>query len=235
MTRFEQLHLAKWNRIFLWLLAAHVPVAAAISLVYGTSIRTSLLVGTLILAGPAGLYFSGSRGRLTAHAMAVALMSFSTLLIHASGGCSEFHFHIFVVMTLVAIFGNPWVVLTAGATIAVQHVAVYAYLPRSLFNYPASWAVVVLHAAFVVFAAVPAMWFAATFGRLVFAGSEAISQVVDVLEAVGNGDLTGQWPGPRRWSRPTASGPRPWRRRQRPSASSSRRRRCGRRSTRSSR
>jgi methyl-accepting chemotaxis protein len=193
MTQFEKTYLAKCNRNFCWFLAAHLPVAALVASWFGTSVGGAVLISIAIVAGPALMILTGFSGRLTAHAMAVAAMSFSGLLIHASKGLIEFHFHIFVMIALLIIYGNPWVIGTAATVIAVQHLAFYLVLPASVFDYAASFETVLLHATFVVVEAVPAAWIAATFGGFVFARSEeAISQAVEVLEAICEGDLTRQ-------------------------------------------
>lgn len=74
----------------------------------------------------------------------------SGILIHLSNGMIEFHFHIFVVLAWMIVFGNPWALLTAAATAAVHHLAFYFILPSSVFNYQAGISIVLLHAAFVV-------------------------------------------------------------------------------------
>lgn len=46
----------------------------------------------------------------------------------------------------------------AAAAIPVHHVAFFIWLPHSIFNYNASWGIVFLHAFFVIFEVVPALW-----------------------------------------------------------------------------
>ena len=190
---FKQQYLTKTNRRFLWLLAAHLPISVLVCLAFGTSVVNSILLGVVIIAGPALMYLTGCGSRLTSHAIAIALMSWSCVLIHDARGMIEFHFHIFIALALLIMFGSPWVILTAAATIALQHLSLYFLLPASVFNYQASLGIVLLHASFVIVETVPAAWIAATFGRFVFARSEeAINEPVEVLDAVRRGDLTRQ-------------------------------------------
>jgi len=105
----------------------------------------------------------------------------------------EFHFHIFVMIAPLIVYGNARVILTATGVIAVQHLSFYFFLPASVFNYPASIWIALLHATFVIVEAVPAAWIAASFGSYIFARSEeAINEAVIVLDAICEGDLTRQ-------------------------------------------
>ncbi|MGC3988388.1 MAG: HAMP domain-containing methyl-accepting chemotaxis protein [Chthoniobacteraceae bacterium] len=193
MTTFEKNYLQKCNRYFLWALAAHIPVAMTVSAFFGTGIFLSLIVGLLAFAGPAVMVLIGFDGKTISYAIAVAAMSFSGLLVHASRGMIEFHFHVFTMIALLIVYGNPWVVVTAAAVIAVHHLSFFFLLPASVFNYQASLGIVLLHAAFVVFETVPAAWIAHSFGKFVFARSEeAINEAVAVLDAICEGDLTRQ-------------------------------------------
>jgi methyl-accepting chemotaxis protein len=88
----------------------------------------------------------------------VSAMCFSALLIHLSGGMVEMHFHIFTMLALMIAFRFPWPLLVSAVTIAVQHLTFFLWLPHSVFSYTASWGIVALHAFFVVFEVVPALW-----------------------------------------------------------------------------
>jgi len=85
-------------------------------------------------------------------------MCFSALLIHLSGGMAEMHFHLFTMLALMIAFRFPWPLLAAAVAIAVHHVAFFLWLPHSIFSYEASWGIVALHAFFVVFEVIPALW-----------------------------------------------------------------------------
>lgn len=53
---------------------------------------------------------------------------------------------------MLLIFGNPGILLVSAAVVAVHHIGFFFYLPASLFNYEASFWVVLVHAAFVIYA-----------------------------------------------------------------------------------
>ena len=180
MTKFEKQYLATWQRNFLIMLAVHVPVAVVIASVFGTSVKLAAVLGLAIFAGPMLAYLAQRGSRLTSIVIAIASMSFSGLFIHASAGMIEMHFHIFVMIGVLILFGNYQPVVAAAATIAVHHLAFYFFLPTSVFNYQASLGIVVLHAIFVIVETVPAAIVSAMFGRLVFGRSTAVETLGDV-------------------------------------------------------
>ena len=151
-------YLQRINKSFLLLLAAHVPVMAGVALYFGTGVRLALFLGLLFLAGPALLYFSSRGSKLTSISLAIASMCFSALLIHLSGGMIEMHFHIFTMLALTIAFRFPWPLVAAATAIAVHHVAFFLWLPHSIFNYDATLGIVCVHAFFVVFEVLPALW-----------------------------------------------------------------------------
>jgi methyl-accepting chemotaxis protein len=104
-------------------------------------------------------------------------LALSAGLIHLGGGMIEMHFHVFVLLPLLAVFGRVPVVLAGAVTIAVHHVAFFFFLPASLFNYNATLWVVVLHAAFVVLAAGPGCLIALMFGNYVVGAGQVMAEL----------------------------------------------------------
>lgn len=174
---YEQKHIAGVSRWFLIAYWAHLPVFAAMAWFQNTSLVEALVIGVLAVAGPAGLHFMSPGSRLTAVSMGVGAMALSAGLIHLGGGKIEMHFHVFVLIPMLAVFGQPMVVLAAAAVIAVHHVAFFFFLPKSLFHYEASLWVVVLHAVFVILAAVPGCVMARMFGRYVVGARKVMGEL----------------------------------------------------------
>jgi hypothetical protein len=75
----------------------------------------------------------------------------------------EMHFYFFALLAMLAIFGNPMVIVVAAVTVAVHHLLLWATLPASVFNYAAPLWVVVVHAAFVVLESVATVYIARSF------------------------------------------------------------------------
>lgn len=175
-------YLSTINTRFLLLLTAHVPVLCGIAWYFGTGVWLALALGLLFLAGPAMLYRASRGSKATSVVLAIASMCFSALLIHLSGGMIEMHFHIFTMLALMIAFQFPWPLLAAAATISVHHVLFYFWLPRSEFNYDAPFGIVLLHAAFVVFEVVPAVWLAQQFGKFVSARGESTEELTEASQ-----------------------------------------------------
>ena len=178
------------------LLVLHLPVALGVAFLRGQGLPLAALLSVAILAGPVALLLLRPASALVDHAVAFAAMCFSGLLIHLAGGMIEAHFHVFVAIAALTAFGNAWVPVTAAATIAVHHVAFFLLLPRSVFNYDASFGIVLLHAAFVVVETALCVPIALQFGKAqrteaiirdrLDATSEALVAGTEQLSETGN-------------------------------------------------
>ncbi|CAM2919398.1 methyl-accepting chemotaxis protein [Rariglobus hedericola] len=174
---YEQKHIASVSRWFLLAYWAHVPVFATIAYYRGTSILSAVLIGALVVSGPTLLHLLRRGSLMTAMAMGVGGLALSAQLIHLGGGMIEMHFHVFVLLPLLAVFGRVPVVLAGAVTIAVHHVAFFFFLPSSLFNYNATLWIVVLHALFVVLAAGPGCLIARMFGNYVVGAGQVMGDL----------------------------------------------------------
>jgi len=181
------LTLRKTNRYALGILVAHLPAAALVAWFRGTGVPFAAILSLAILAGPIGLFLIRPASILVPHAIAVATLCFSGLLIHLAGGMIEAHFHVFVSIAALTAFGRPWVTVSAAATIAVHHVLFFFLLPRSVFNYDATFGIVILHAAFVVVETALCIPIALRFGRSMH--TEGIIQ--DRLDATSEALVSG--------------------------------------------
>ncbi|WP_254511594.1 sensor histidine kinase [Anatilimnocola floriformis] len=88
----------------------------------------------------------------TRHAMAVAQMMWSALLIHLTGGRIETHFHVFGSLAFLAFYRDWHVVVTATVVVAADHFFRGVWWPQSVFGVlvesPYRW---IEHAVWVVF------------------------------------------------------------------------------------
>lgn len=187
MYEAESSYLKSINKIMLWAMLAHIPIMAIVSSFFNTGIFTALIMATLIASLPTVFTLFSQNHRLTAISYGVGFISMSGLLIHLSKGMIESHFHIFVSLACLIIFANPWVILAAAATAAVHHIGFYFFLPQSLFNYQASFLIVVVHAVFVVLETIPCMWIAQKFKTfivkqgVVLGNIETLSRTMNVM------------------------------------------------------
>ena len=60
-------------------------------------------------------------------------------LVHVGQGPVqiEMHFYFFALLAMLAVYGNPLVILVAAVTVALHHLVLWALLPASVFNYDA--------------------------------------------------------------------------------------------------
>jgi methyl-accepting chemotaxis protein len=150
VSEYERDYLRRVNRGFLYLLLAHLPLVPLLAYAFKTSYLEGFLLFAAVMSAPVLMVRFLPTERSTSCVLAFAGIGLSGILIHLAKGMIEFHFHIFVALAWTIIFGNPWALITAAATAAVHHVALFLLLPSSVFNYEATFSTVLLHAAFVV-------------------------------------------------------------------------------------
>lgn len=180
MDEVEASYLKSINKIMLWAMLAHIPVMAIVSTFFNTGLFLVIVMACLIASLPTFLTLFSKNHRLAALSYGVGFISMSGLLIHLSKGMIESHFHIFVALACLIIFANPWVILAAAATAAVHHIGFYFLLPQSLFNYQASFLIVVVHAAFVILETIPCMWIAHKFKTFIVKQGVVLGNIEDL-------------------------------------------------------
>ena len=121
----------------------------------GFSVISSLFVAVIASIG----YFLFKGHRAFSLIASVCLMLYSVIIIQASLGRIEMHFHIFVALAFLLIYRDWVTVVLAAGVIAVHHL-LFTYLqlnntmlsdsPVILFNYGCSWSITFLHSLFVV-------------------------------------------------------------------------------------
>ncbi len=165
ITAFEASYLERVNRIAMWFFAGHVPAFVAVAYFNDTGPLTALVLTLAALFGPlvAMKTFENPRHVSMMHGFTSMLMG--GLLVHFGQGPVqiEMHFYFFALLAMLAIFANPMVVVVAAGTVAVHHLALWYFLPQSVFNYDAPLWVVLVHAAFVVLESVATVSIARSF------------------------------------------------------------------------
>lgn len=167
MNNLERQYVQKMNFTMLSILTMHFPILVGLAYFLKSDIFLTAALSIGLLAGPILLFVLNKSSRVASMAMGVALMGFSALLIHVASGMIEMHFHIFVGLALLIIFANPWVIVAAAATIAVHHVGFWLFLPKSVFNYEASFGIVLIHAVFVVLESIPSVYVSYKFKKII--------------------------------------------------------------------
>ncbi len=138
---------SKWSLVLMLL---HIPIFVAMTYIFKTELSIALGLSLFVIAAPILMYLVKRESTLAQHVNAVAFMAFSGVLIHLGRGMIEMHFHIFSFLAFIAIFGNWHVVLSAVGFVAIHHIGLFFFLPASLFNYDASFNIVLIHAVFAI-------------------------------------------------------------------------------------
>jgi len=153
----QRLPQATWrsrHRGIVILLALHVPAVVVFALAMGNGLAHSLAEGLPITLAACVAYSGRCSRRVRSVTASLGLFAASAVLVHLSGGYIEFHFHYFVMVPIVALY-QDWVpFLIAIGFVAVQHGAVGALDPMSVYNHAAAlanpWGWAGIHATFIV-------------------------------------------------------------------------------------
>jgi len=140
--------IAFYSLIFLMI---HIPIFAVVAYLYKTELWIAVGLSSVFLALGIVSYIKFPTHRFTLGLIAVIGICYSAILIHLGRGLIELHFHIFVILGILPIYGYITPLILAAATAAIHHLGFFYILPESVFNYKASIYTVLLHAVFVVF------------------------------------------------------------------------------------
>jgi len=154
MSEFEKEYNARIAKITLAILLLHIPLFVGMTFFFKTEMSVAIGLSGFVFLGPLISYVLGKDSERTKIINAIAIMSYSGILIHLGRGMIEMHFHIFAFMTYLAIFGSIRSVIAGLVFVAVHHIGLYFFLPSSLFNYEASFYIVILHAVFAIISSI---------------------------------------------------------------------------------
>ncbi len=139
------------DRLLIWTLWLHIPPVLLVAWWFGKEqVWVAGVLALLAALVPTLMYLAWPADFWTRFATATAAMLFSDLLIHASGGMIEFHFHIFVYLAVLSCYRDFRIILWVTTIVALHHLILNFTRPESVFASGASFNVVLLHAVFVV-------------------------------------------------------------------------------------
>lgn len=184
-SKFENSFGRRVHWIALLILFIHIPMLLGVSWYFDTSMLLILGLSVAICSGPLALYLTAPRSLLLPISIGIAATSMSALLIHSGRGMIEMHFHVFVSLAALISLASRAAVLAGALTTAVHHVAFFFVLPASLFNYEASFGMVVVHAIFVIFGGVPAFFIASRYRSFVGAQAVISEELREIATSVG--------------------------------------------------
>jgi two-component system chemotaxis sensor kinase CheA len=165
ISNFESGYLQRINRVALAFFLWHLPVFALIAYVNETGVALTLALTAITLAGPVLATRALRSPRALSLVYGFTAMCMGGILVHIGQGPVqiEMHFYFFSVLAMLALFGNPMVIIVAAATVSVHHLVLWYLLPSSVFNYDAPIWVVLVHATFVVLETVATCYIARNF------------------------------------------------------------------------
>jgi hypothetical protein len=91
------------HRAILWLLWLHVPALLIFSLCMGNDVQHSLTEAAALLPWAIAATSSRLTARMRSATASLGLLTASAILVHLAGGAIEAHFHIFVIISVIAL------------------------------------------------------------------------------------------------------------------------------------
>jgi signal transduction histidine kinase len=144
-TRLRLVH-ERTDRMFAWLLAAEYLAGIAAALIISPRawagaesqihihVWSAVILGGLIVSLPILLALRWPGERLTRHVIAIGQMLISALYIHLTGGRIETHFHVFGSLAFLAFYRDWYVLVTAAAVVALDHLLRGLFWPQSVYG-----------------------------------------------------------------------------------------------------
>ncbi len=183
------------DRIFFWLLIGQWLGGIITALVWSPRtwiaqywsvhqhVIAAALLGALFAVYPLYLIIRRPGAAYTRHMIAVGQMLQSALLVHVTGGRIETHFHVFGSLAILAFYRDWRVLMTGAAVVYVDHLALGAWFPLSVYGVAqASIWRSIEHAIWVMFEVVFLMVSCRTGIRELCAIAERQAEVEDVAE-----------------------------------------------------
>jgi PAS domain S-box-containing protein len=128
---------SKTDRVFYWLFMCQWALAVLLALTVSSrpwASQTALVFGAAINAVPMSLIFSRPGWWATRHAVAVAQMVWSGLIIHLCDGRIETHFHVFGSLAFLAFYRDERVLASALSIAIADHALRGALWPQSIYG-----------------------------------------------------------------------------------------------------
>ncbi|MFP2932996.1 sensor histidine kinase [Pyxidicoccus sp. 3LG] len=149
--------------LFAWLMVGQWLFGVGVALVFSPHawegkvhavhehVQTAVLAGAAISVLSIALVLCHPGTVLTRQMVGLSQMLWSALLIHLTAGRIETHFHIFASLAFLAFYRDPWVLLSASATIILDRFARGLWWPESVYGVAeAEWWRFLEHAFWVV-------------------------------------------------------------------------------------
>jgi signal transduction histidine kinase len=145
----EELDFAARHRLLTTILALHIPVLIAVSLITSHSALATVAY-VAVIAALVGLAILPGDRRRRALSTSLGLLTCSALLVHLTHGSSEAHFHYFVAVALIALYQDWTVYALAFGFVVLEHVAIGNMHHSDIYDHPGNaWVLAGVHAGFI--------------------------------------------------------------------------------------
>jgi signal transduction histidine kinase len=145
----EELDFAARHRLLTTLLALHIPVLIAVSLITSHS-ALATLGDALVVAALVGLAVLPGDRRRRALSTSLGLLTCSALLVHLTHGSAEAHFHYFVAVALIALYQDWTVYALAFGFVVLEHVVIGTMHHSDIYDHGGNpWVLAGVHAGFI--------------------------------------------------------------------------------------
>lgn len=176
-SNFRQGYDKQISKLFLIIGFMHIPIFILMSFYFKTELSVAIGLTTFIMLGPLLSYKFGNNFNVTKNLIGFSMMCLSAIMIHMGKGMIEMHFHIFITLATLIIFGNALPIIVALATIAIHHIGFFFLLSKSLFNYEAGFEMVLIHAGFAIFQSACCIFIAKKYGNFIKAQDEIMTNL----------------------------------------------------------
>lgn len=138
------------DRMFFWLLIGQWLFGIAVAVIWSPRtwiaqywsihqhVIAATVLGALFEGYPLYLIIRKPGSRYTRHMIAIGQMLQSALLVHITGGRIETHFHVFGSLALLSFYRDWRVLITGTIVVFVDHLALGAWFPLSVYGVPAA-------------------------------------------------------------------------------------------------
>ena len=143
---------------FLLVLWGHVVAFPLLAWFFERTALEALIPASLVATFACAAALPNGSRRVRSVLVSIGLATASSFIVHLSGGYIEFHFHYFVMATLLVLYHDWAPLLTLVGFAAVEHGLIGGVNPHSVYNHPAAlaapWKWAALHALYIAAACV---------------------------------------------------------------------------------
>jgi diguanylate cyclase (GGDEF)-like protein/PAS domain S-box-containing protein len=122
----------RWILTLLWL---HIPAVLTYAVVRHASVWITAAEMTVVIGCAIAATRLGRYRRLAMIITSIGLLTCSAVLVQASGGVIEMHFHYFVMVGVITLYQDWWPFLIAIGYVVLQHGLAGAIDPASVYNH----------------------------------------------------------------------------------------------------